>query len=260
MRARTLITLVAALALLLAACGDADEDTAGSDEGGSAEETAEEESADASEPDAEEPAEDELELEQPEPQEPVDLEDGIAATVNGNEIAADTVDERFDAVVAIPEIEEQLAEQEDPGLGEGQLQAQILSNLIAQHIIAEGADDLGVEPTDEQVAEIEAEEMEAAGGEEAFAEALEEQGISDEQREQEFRHFARVELIQEELAEDLDDEALEGMEGMEDVDPGQLAFQEWISGRLAETEVEVDEEYGVWNPQMGQVMPADSMG
>lgn len=242
MHARLLIALLVALTLLLGACTDDD------DPGdGSAEDAAPEEEPDPEELDLGAP---------PELSDPVDLEDGVAATVNGTEIESELVEERFQAVADLPEFSEQLERQEDEA--RAAIQSQILGNLIVQQIIADGAQDLGVEPSDE---EVQAAEDEAAeqfeGGREAFEEALEAEDVSQEQREQEFRFVVRIDAIRDDLESNLDVDDLDlGEEGEElGIEPADIAFQEWFAERLESTEVQVDQEYGAWSPQEAQVVP-----
>ncbi len=249
MSLRRLAILLAALALALAAC-EAEEDG-----------VIEEDLDDAQELDADDFDEDDLEdlgLEQPEPPEPVDLPDGLAAVVDDEEIAEGTLEERFEAVVAAPEVAEQL-ESEDTEALEEQLKAQILSRLILDRIVAIGAEELGVDASEEAIAEREAEEAEAAGGEEALAEQLERQGVSAEQLEEELRTIVLLDGIEEELTADLAEEDFEADEEM-GISPADMAVQEWLFEQLSAREVEVDEAYGVWSAESGQVIPASQIG
>ncbi|GEM_PF-5809370 len=253
MSLRRLAILLAALALALAAC-EAEED-------GAIEEDLDDDAEQLDEGDLEDLDEEDLEdlgLEQPEPPDPVDLPDGLAAVVDDDEIAEETLEERFDAVVTAPEVAEQL-EGEDAEMLEEQLKAQILSRLILDRIVAMGAEELGVDASDEEIAEREADEAEAAGGEDALAEQLESQGVSAEQLEEELRTIVLLDGIEEELTSDLAEEDFEADEEL-GASPADMAVQEWLFEQLTAREVEVDEAYGVWSAESGQVIPASQIG
>ena len=253
MSLRRLAILLAALALALAAC-EAEED-------GAIEEDLDDDAEQLDEGDLEDLDEEDLEdlgLEQPEPPDPVDLPDGLAAVVDDDEIAEETLEERFDAVVTAPEVAEQL-EGEDAEMLEEQLKAQILSRLILDRIVAMGAEELGVDASDEEIAEREADEAEAAGGEDALAVQLESQGVSAEQLEEELRTIVLLDGIEEELTSDLAEEDFEADEEL-GASPADMAVQEWLFEQLTAREVEVDEAYGVWSAESGQVIPASQIG
>ena len=250
MSLRRLAILLAALALALAAC-EAEED-------GVIEEDLDDDAQELDEGDFDEEDLEDLGLEEPEPPEPVDLPDGLAAVVDDEEIAEGTLEERFDAVIAAPEVAEQL-EGEDTDALEEQIKAQILSRLILDRIVAIGADDLGVDASEEAIAEREAEEAEAAGGEEALAEQLESQGVSQEQLEEELRTIVLLDAIEEELTGDLPEEDFEADEEM-GISPADMAVQEWLFEQLTARDVAVDEAYGVWSAESGQVIPASQVG
>jgi hypothetical protein len=238
MHVRLLSALVAAIALLfLVGCADDGDPSDGQTTDG----------------DEEAPAE--LELEgQPDLGEPVDLDEGVAAVVDGVEIADDDVEERFAAISAVPEVAEQLVDDEE-GAAAGLYRARVLQNLILDRIVADGAEDLGVEPSDEDVASIEQQAIDEFDGDRDEWESwLDEQGITDEQREQEFRFIARVDAIRDEVADDVDEEELELGEELE-LAPADLALQQWFGERLDTADVQVDQRYGLWNPQSGEVIP-----
>lgn len=262
--ARRLALLLAALLMLVAAC-DGAEDGAADEDPDDGEEASEEEAPEQGEELDEEDLEDfdeedleELGLEQPEAPDPVDLPDGLAAVVDDDEISDETLEDRFEAVAAAPEVADQL-EGEDAETLEEQLKAQILSRLILDRIVAIGADELGVDASEDEIAEREAEEAEAAGGEEAFAEQLESQGVTTEQLEEELRTIVLLDGIEEELTADLDEEDFEADEETA-MSPADMAVQEWLFEQLTAREVEVDEDYGVWSAESGQVIPSSANG
>lgn len=224
MQRRRLLAMLLPLAVALGACGDGAEQ-------------------DAAEPDPETGS----------IGEPQDLDDGVAAAVNGSEIGSAAVEERFDAVSEVPEMAEQLEGEQGEQVA-GMLRAQILQNLIVQEIVADGAEDLGVEPSAEDVAAVEDQAIaEFDGDREAYERALEAEGITPEQRDKEFRFAARVAAIRDVVAADA--EELEDEAGDTGLAPEDLALQEWFGERLAASDVAVDQEYGLWDPQSGQVVP-----
>jgi hypothetical protein len=244
MHARLLLVLVAASLLLLAAC--AEDDDSGDD---------------ITQDQGEQQVEDDLEestLEGPgQAPEPVDLPQGLAATVDDDEISVEDVEGRFDAVLAVPEVADQLEEADEDTFSD-QIRAQILGQMILGRIVELGAADLGVDVDSDALDERELAEAEAAGGEEAFTAELEAQGITPDQVREQLRIELLFQEIEQELTADLDDEAREADEtGMSEAD---LVVQEWLFGQLAQRDVAVDAQYGVWIPESGQVIPADALG
>lgn len=193
--------------------------------------------------------------EAPEPDDPVDLDEGLAAVVEGTEITRDRVESRFEAISAVPQVSEQL-EGEEGEAAAGLYRARVLQNLIIGQVVADGAREMGVEPSPDDVVAAEQEAVEQFdGGREEWEQMLEEQGITDEQRQEEFLFVARINAIRDRVAEDLDESELEMGEEL-DLAPEDLALQQWLGEQLAETEVQVDQEYGLWNPDTGEVVPA----
>lgn len=240
-----LSTLLAALMLLflLAACTEDDADAPGQAED------------DGDLPDAEALTPEDLEAAMPELPEPTDLTEGVAATIDATEIAVETVEERYTSVAAVPEVAAQLEGEEAEQLGEF-LRAQILSRLILEEIVLQGADELGVTASADDIAVLREEETERAGGEEAFAAELEGSGITEAQVDDELRVAVLLDAIGAELSSDLDDAEPE-VEGLSAED---LAVQEWLFEQITGRDVAVDARYGVWSAESGQVVPLSATG
>ena len=167
------------------------------------------------------------------------------------------VDERYESAAEVPEIAEQIEADENI---ETLLRAEILGQLVQERLIALGADELGVEVTDERMEEAEERIVEQSGGEEALASALEEQGVTDEQYDEVVRVEALIGGIRDRLADDVGDEQAAEAEELseqtgQEVDAVDLALNDWFSDLMADTEVAVDASYGSWDPMSGQVMP-----
>lgn len=230
--ARAFIAILAAIVLVAAACGDDGSDSADGADG----------------PDA---AED------------TQLPEGAVAVVDGNEISEETFEDRYDQVLAIPAVADQL-EGPQGEAAEPMLRAQVLSQLLVSDILSRGAeDDFGIEVTDEDVQERLEELEDEAGGEDEFAAELEESGLTQEVLvDQQLPLEILIEQVQDEVADE-DPEA-----SPPPAQPGQqqppseaeLAFQEWALGKFSDAEVSVRSEIGTWDPQSGQVRPPGGSG
>ncbi|HVL98326.1 MAG TPA: peptidylprolyl isomerase [Egibacteraceae bacterium] len=127
----------------------------------------------------------------------------VAATVNGEEIAIAEVRDRYDAVSENPQFAEQLAG-DDSGAFEQQVQAEILTGLIRSRLLHQGAADLGVELTDEDVEAKREGIIEEVGGEDAFAEIIETNNLTEETVDSQLRDLAMQDLVAEALTADVD--------------------------------------------------------
>ena len=103
----------------------------------------------------------------------------VAATVNGTEITVDEVVTRFEGAKEQPQVAQQL-EADTDGAFESSIQAQILSQLVVSELLEQWADDLGLDATDEEVAEERESLITEIGGQEAFDQAVEQSGLSEE--------------------------------------------------------------------------------
>lgn len=134
-----------------------------------------------------------------------------AATVGGEEIPISTLESRFETISDNPQFAQQLEGDEGGGL-RAQIQAQILTELIDAELVEQGAAELGVEIDEEDIAEQRAELAEQVGGEEALEQAIEQQGLADEDveallRELTYRDAVTTHLVGEEEITDADVEA-----------------------------------------------------
>lgn len=254
MRVRTALAPLLAGALFLTACG-------GSSEEASPEATGSE-SATAAETGTAAPTEG---ASQPELVSE-DLPEGVAATVGGEEISVEALEERMAVVREVPQVKEQL-EGENADQVESQLQTQALGQMVLQRVVIQGATTEDVEVDDEQVADRRAELEEEAGGAEAFTEQLASAGVPESQFPTELRASLAFELVTEKLLEDegIDPEAAsaaptpsgtESPSANPQAQQAQQIQQGWLVELVSNTDVVVDEAYGAWNPQSGQVVPA----
>ncbi|HVM12834.1 MAG TPA: peptidylprolyl isomerase [Egibacteraceae bacterium] len=133
-----------------------------------------------------------------------------AATVNGEEIPIAEVQERFDAVRENPQFAEQLEGEEGEAF-EQQVQAEILTGLIRSRLLHQGAEELGVELTEEDIDAKREEIIEEVGGEEAFEQIVEDNNLTEETIRSQLRDLAMQDLVGEELTADLaaDDEEVQ---------------------------------------------------
>lgn len=176
-----------------------------------------------------------------------DLDEGVAATVNGEEISSSKVDERVQSIVDNPAAQEQFEGQDEETV-RASLRSRVLTSLIANVIVSQGADDLGVEASDEDIAAARAQLEEIVGGEEELDEHLATTGVSQEQLDEELRVLALLDAVGEELSDAEGDDA-------EAQQQRQEAASQWLSERLVEADVQVDREYGAWDPSTRQVVP-----
>lgn len=240
MRTHLVLAPVLAGALLLAACGDAD-DAAPSDA--------------TADPSSTAAAEDGAAQDVPVSE---DLPDGVAATVGDTEVAVDDLEARLALVREIPEVAQQL-DGDDTGQLEAQLISQALGQLVLQRVVLQGAAAEDVEVGDDEVDDRRSQLTEDAGGPEAFAEQLVSSGVPEDQVTQELRASIAFELVTEQLLADAGVEATasptEGSSAPPSPDPRTQVQQEWLLELLTRTPVVVDEAYGAWDPNSGQVVP-----
>lgn len=124
------------------------------------------------------------------------------AIVNGEEIPAEDLETRFSAMSENPQFSQQL-EADDSGAMEKQLKSQILNQMIQVELLRQGADDLGVEVTDEDVAEQRSEiedRLEEQGTD--LETAMEQQGLDEEDLEEELETAALQQKVVAELTSD----------------------------------------------------------
>lgn len=230
MRSWKLAALLAALALAVTACnGEPEEDADESDP------PAETGSADADGPGAE-------------------LEDGVAAVVNGQEVPTEQIEEQVDSFADDPRIVEQFA-----GLGDDDARAligaQVLTNAIVTVLAVDVAEELGVPVTEEDMGAARDRLEEQTGGAEELASAMEAEGLSEEQLDDQLRALAALGNIEQHLEETAagDEPDAGAPEG------GEQRAQQFLAEQLAGAEVVVNDAYGSWDAQSGQVTPPGGM-
>lgn len=115
-----------------------------------------------------------------------------AAVVNDTRIAVEEVRRLFEVVVSQPEMAQQL-EGDETGQLELQVQAQILTQLVTTTLLRQGAAELGIEVTAEDVRRRREQIVRQLGGEEQFRRVVEQSGFSSDQ----VRDQLRAALLQE---------------------------------------------------------------
>lgn len=258
MRTRSVLASVLAGALFLAACGG---DSSG-DEAASPSETGTETSTEAgTAAPSEAGSQPELVSE--------DLPEGVAATVGDTEISVEDLEQRVAAVREVPQVAQQLESGENTDQVEAQLQSQALGGLVLQELVLQGAASEDVQVDEQQVDERRTELVEEAGGEDAFAEQLATSGIPESQLPDELRASIAFEVVTTKLleAEGIDPDAAtatpepqatgtEAPSANPEAQQASQIQQDWLFELVNSGDVVVDEAYGAWNPQSGQVVPA----
>nr|WP_246221484.1 peptidylprolyl isomerase [Phytoactinopolyspora mesophila] len=135
-------------------------------------------------------------------------DDSTAATVNGTEISAEDVEAQSEIIAENPATQQQM-EGADEEQVEQQLNADALSQLIFEIVMTDGAAELGVEVTDDDVTQTTEEIAMQFGGEDAMYEELEEQGLDRDEVDRQLRFAALQDAIMVELGAGVDDEAVE---------------------------------------------------
>ncbi len=121
-----------------------------------------------------------------------------AAVVADEQIPIETVEERFEQAKANPQVSQQL--EADPSASE-QIQAQVLTGLIQSEILRNAAEERAITVTDEEVAEQRTQVIEQLGGEEAFNQAIEQNGLSPEDVTRLLREQVLADKLSQELAQ-----------------------------------------------------------
>lgn len=173
-----------------------------------------------------------------------DLDDGVAAVVNGHAITAAEVEQQVEALSGAPEVAEAL----DGPEGEqtlSLLRAQVVSSLIINRVVVDGADELGAPVTDADIDEARGELEAETGGPEGLQTAMGEEGMTEDQLVSQLRAVAALRNIERALAE----------QGDGDPDESGTRAQQYISELLAQARVVVATAYGTWDPQTGEVAP-----
>lgn len=182
-----------------------------------------------------------------------DLPDGVAATVAGQDIEVAVVEARFALVSELPQVAEQLAD--DDGTVEAQINGTILGQLVVRSLVLHGAQQEGVEISDDEVAAERSRLAEEAGGPEAFAAQTAEAGIPEDQLDEELRASLAFTQVVDGLLADAGVEPAGPDAPTQDPAAAQIQ-QEWLLALVQGGDVVVDESMGAWDPNTGQVVPA----
>jgi hypothetical protein len=237
LRSRSVLAALAAAALVLPACGDGGDDatpettpTATSTDGtdGAA-------AADAP-----------------------SFEDGVAAVVNGEEIGAELLEERVELAAASPELAP-LLEGEDGEAARAQLRASVLSQLIVNQLVLDGAESRGLEVDDAAVDETREELAAEAGGEEAFEDQVAQAGLDEDQLRAELEAVTALRLVRDDLQEETGAED-EPSPNPTEPSAGDALLQQWLLEQLTSADVAVAPEIGSWDQTQGTVVPAGAAG
>lgn len=222
MRLVKYVALLAALVLAVAACGDdAADDGAGLDDPG----------------DVSAPGDDAAGA-------GADLGDDVAAVVGGHEITTADIQEQVESFAGSPQLAEVLEGPEGEEML-GLLTAEVIQTAIFNHLAVGAAEELDAPVTDEDLDQARAELEEETGGPENLAAALEQQGMTDDQLRTQLRALAALRNIEGALGEE---------NGVDEAEAEVLA-QQYLTERVQSTEVVVNDDFGTWDAETGQVVP-----
>jgi foldase protein PrsA len=126
----------------------------------------------------------------------------VAATVNGVDIPVEQVEERVEALRSNPQVAQQLSD--DPeGQNLAQAQVEVLNNLIQATLLERGAaEEFGIEVGQAEIDEQRAQLIEEVGGEAAFDQLVQQNGLSEEQVQFELRRVALIDAVTAALADE----------------------------------------------------------
>ncbi|HUH08630.1 MAG TPA: SurA N-terminal domain-containing protein, partial [Egibacteraceae bacterium] len=124
---------------------------------------------------------------------------GAAATVNGEVVSMADAERRIEVSSGNPQTAAQL-DADETGEARRQLEAGALTGLILSELLAQGAEELGISITDEDIQAARAEVVEQVGGEEGYQQVLAEGGLTEADVEPLLRDRAHQERIEAALA------------------------------------------------------------
>lgn len=189
-----------------------------------------------------------------------EVDDDVAATIDGEAVPLATVDDRLDELAEEPIFAEQL----DGPQGDAiltQVRAQITSSVILAEVATDGAESLDRPVSDEDVARVRSEIEEQVGGAEQLEAALLQQGITASMLDIELRSLAALRNIEQALDEDAGDAPPDDtappstVPGQPQLTPSEQRAQDFLVERLQGTDVVVNPEIGTWDATSGQVTP-----
>ncbi|CAN5364330.1 peptidylprolyl isomerase [soil metagenome] len=121
-----------------------------------------------------------------------------AAVVNDSEIPVEEVRRLFEVAVSQPQLAQQL-EADDSGQLELQVQAQILTQLVTTTLLEQGAAELGIEATTEDIRRRREQIVTQLGGEEEFGRVVEQSGFTSDQVRDQLRAAVLQERVERRL-------------------------------------------------------------
>ncbi|MDP8977218.1 MAG: peptidylprolyl isomerase [Actinomycetota bacterium] len=129
---------------------------------------------------------------------PSGIDASTAAVVNDSEIPVGEVRRLFEVAVSQPQLEQQL-ESDDSDQLELQIQAQVLTQLVTTTLLEQGAAELGIEATPEDIRRRREEIVRELGGEEAFRRVVRQSGFTAAQVRDQLRAAVLQERVEQRL-------------------------------------------------------------
>lgn len=126
----------------------------------------------------------------------------VAATVGDTEVTTAEVDEVYSTRAEAPGLASEL-EGSEAATVEEDLRRAVLTNLIRREILAQAAEDQGIEVSEEDIAQEREALLEQLGGQEELDQLLEENNVSEEDLEAELRDQAIQTRLAAQLGEDV---------------------------------------------------------
>lgn len=128
-----------------------------------------------------------------------------AAVVGDVEIPIEEVEQGVVDAEANPQVAQAL-EGDESGEVRAGMEAQLLTSRIRSELVAQGAEDLGITVTEEDIAAERETLIEQTGGQEAFEQALAESGLSEEEIDRRLRDQLLQQRVLEEIAPEITEE------------------------------------------------------
>lgn len=135
-------------------------------------------------------------------------DDSVAATVNGTDIATEDVESQAELIGQNPAVQQQFQGIDEERLDQ-QLQVDALNQYIFEIVLRDGAEELGVDVTEEDIEKSRAEIAAQFGGEDAFYTQLEQQGLDREEVDRQLEVVALQEAMITELGPGVSDEEVQ---------------------------------------------------
>jgi hypothetical protein len=177
----------------------------------------------------------------------------VAATVNNARIPVATLESRVATAKGSPQVSQQLAASGQRGQLLAQIRSRVLSGLIRSEVLAQGAEELGIEVTDTDIQQRRSRLVEQVGGQQAFQDLIRQNNLSQEEIRAQIRELVLQSKVRNALGR-----------GQAQTGQGQTqqtrAYRQWLNQRVASAEVTVNPRFGRWDAQRGQVVASDPLG